>query len=113
MVLNSGNLNRWIRVQRKNTIPDGAGGFIGQWDVFGAPMRAQRRDVSDGERHRSSGWQSHRVVRFTVRANSFTNEIAHTDRILHEGVFYSIDGIKEVPPGRSFIEITAISGKVE
>ncbi len=107
MGVNSGELNRRIQMQRLVKIPDGRGGVDEVWSDLGSPLSARRLDVSDKERRSGGGWDNLLVSRFVVRATSFTTSIRRTDRLVHEGTIFDIDGIKEVPPGRAFLEITA------
>ena len=50
------------------------------------------------------------MTRFIIRATAFGRSIARSDRLLHDGIMFEIDGIKEVPDSRAFLEITAKSG---
>ncbi|PRY25282.1 head-tail adaptor [Aliiruegeria haliotis] len=107
MVLNSGSLNRRIQIQRATQTPDGYGGFDNEWNDFGPAIFARRRDVSDAERLSAGAWDNKLVTRFIIRATAFGRSIARYDRLVHEGVTFEIDGIKEVPDNRGFLEITA------
>ncbi|WP_306043859.1 phage head closure protein [Mameliella sp. MMSF_3455] len=110
MGLNAGSLNRRIQIKRfTETGRDAYGGRIGDWQDFETPVAARRRDVSDAERLSAAAWDNKLVVRFVIRATSFGKSIERTDMILHEGIAYEIDGIKEVPDSRGFLEITAIT----
>lgn len=110
--MNAGQLNRRIQLRRATYTENGVGEMIPTWHDHGAPVFARRRDVSDAERMQAGAWDNLLVVRFVVRATVFARDIRRTDRLEHEGVTYRIDGIKEVPPGRAFLEITAITGEV-
>jgi len=107
MVLNAGRLNRRIQVQRATETPDAFGGPQITWADHGAPIFARRRDVSDAERISAGKWDNKLVTRFTVRSTAFSRDIRRTDRLVHEGITFEIDGIKEVPDSRAFLEITA------
>lgn len=110
MVLNAGSLSRRIQIKRfVQTGVDGFGSPVGDWEDLGTPIFARRRDVSDAERLRASAWDNQLVVRFVIRATSFAKGIRRDDMIAHEGVPYGIDGIKEVPDTRGFLELTAIT----
>lgn len=106
--MNAGQLDRRIQVQRATQTPDGYGGFTSEWADHGAPQPARRRDVSDAERMNAGAWDNKLVTRFVIRASAFGRGIRRYDRIVHEGVTFEIDGIKEVPgQRRGFLEITA------
>lgn len=109
MGLTSENLNRRVQVQRATETPDGFGGVDLTWNDHGAAIFAQRRDVSDAERNRAAKWDNELVTRFTVRATIFARSIRRTDRLVHDGLTFEIDGIKEVPGTRAFLEITAVT----
>ncbi|MCT4610973.1 MAG: head-tail adaptor protein [Pelagimonas sp.] len=111
MVLNAGSLDRRIQILRfhETGVPS-LGGPKGEWRAFGPVIFAQRRDVSDGERLSAGAWGNSLVTRFVIRATAFGRSIVRMDRINHEGATYEIDGIKEVPGVRGFLEITAKSG---
>ncbi|SFN46666.1 phage head-tail adaptor, putative, SPP1 family [Roseovarius lutimaris] len=111
MVLNAGSLNRRIQLKRATTTQDGFGGTIYEWHDHGPPIFARRRDVSDAERLSAAAWDNKLVVRFVIRSTSFSRGLKRTDMIAHEGVPYGIDGIKEVPDNRGFLEITAITSE--
>lgn len=112
MVLNSGSLNRRIQIQRATKTPDGYGGFENEWNDHGPAIFARRRDVSDAERLSAGAWDNKLVTRFIIRATAFGRGIYRYDRIIHEGVTYEIDGIKEVPDNRGFLEITAQTDEI-
>jgi len=63
--------------------------------------------VAPAERMNAAEWDNVLVTRFVIRATAFGRSIRRTDRIFHEGITYGIDGIKEVPDNRGFLEITA------
>lgn len=107
MVLNAGDLNRRIQIQRATQTPDGFGGFNSVWTDHGPAIFARRRDVSDAERVSAARWDNKLVTRFIIRASAFGRGIRRTDRLTHEGITFEIDGIKEVPGNRGFLEITA------
>ena len=107
MGMNAGDLRRRIQIQRATRTDDGAGNLVPAWSDFGPPIAAARRDISDSERMMAGRWDNNLVTRFTVRANAFAKGIRRDDRILHDGLTFEIDGIKEVPPGTMFLEITA------
>jgi len=108
MVLNAGSLSRRIQIRRYNeTGRDGFGNPVGEWEDFGPVIFARRRDVSDAERLSAGAWGNKLVTRFIIRATAFGRSIARYDRLVHEGITYGIDGIKEVPDDRGFLEITA------
>lgn len=112
MVLNAGSLTRRIQIQRATTTPDGYGGFDYEWNDYGPAIFARRRDVSDAERLSAGAWDNKLVTRFVIRATAFGRGIKRTDRLTHEGVTFEIDGIKEVPDSRAFLEITAETSEV-
>lgn len=109
MALNAASLTRRIQVQRVIQASNGGGGFTSIWVNHGAALYARRLDVSDAERMSGGKWGNKLVTRFVVRADAQAREIRHTDRLNHEGLIFAVDGIKEMPGNRAFLEITAWS----
>lgn len=113
MVLNAGNLNRRIQIKRFiQSERDQLGNTSGNWQDHGTPIFARRLDVADAERMRANAWDNQLVVRFVIRATAFAKGIKRSDMIAHEGVAFGIDGIKEVPGPRGFLEITALTSDI-
>ncbi|WP_078604887.1 head-tail adaptor protein [Thioclava sediminum] len=107
MVLNAGSLSRRIQVQREIQVT-GPGGVVStEWEDFGPTLFARRRDMSDAERVVAAHWENRLVSRFVIRDSAFARSIRRADRLMHEGMAYEIDGIKELPFDRAFLEITA------
>ena len=77
-----------------------------EWNTYGFPIWASRKDVSDGERYRGGEVNAQLTARFQVRWSQFTATITPKDRIECEGRMYDIVGIKEVGR-REGREITA------
>lgn len=112
MGMNAGQLDRRIQVQRfTETGTSALNSPLEDWADLGAPIAAQRRDLSDAERESAGKWDNALVTRFVVRASPFTRAIRRTDRLVHDGLTFEITGIKEVPPGRAFLEITALTSE--
>ena len=110
--MNAGSLNRRIQIKRfVQAELDPFGGFTGNWQNHGSRLFARRRDVSDAERMSAGALDNNLVTRFVVRSTAFSRGIKRTDMIEHEGVPYGIDGIKEIPDRRGFLEITAITSE--
>ncbi|WP_151720481.1 phage head completion protein [Gemmobacter serpentinus] len=101
------NLDRLVQFQRRVGV-NGPYGYEYSWHDHGAPIRAARHDVSDGERA-VAGWiESTLVSRFTVRSSAFTRDLTPIDQLTHDGLTWDIQGIKEAWLGRfRFLEITA------
>ena len=107
-------LDRRVQFRRAALVTDGFGTRLA-WndanpaaDNHGAPVWAEKADISDGERWRAGEVQAHVTTRFKVRCSAFAAGITPKDRLVCEGLTYDIHGIKE-PPGtrRQWIEITA------
>ncbi|WP_299677460.1 head-tail adaptor protein [uncultured Roseobacter sp.] len=107
MVLNAGSLTRRIQIQRALMTDTASGVVEYAWTDLGQPIFARRRDISDSERLSAGRWENKLVSRFVIRATAFGRSIRRTDRLVHEGIIFEIDGIKEVPDSRAFLEITA------
>ncbi|WP_321830667.1 head-tail adaptor protein [Thalassovita sp.] len=113
MVLNAGHLNRRIQIQRATSTRDSFGGTEREWRDYGPTISARRQDLSDSARVIAGLLGNKLVTRFTIRATTFARGISRSDRLVHEGLTFEIDGIKEVSGHRRFIEITAKSDQVQ
>jgi head-tail adaptor len=71
-------------------------------------IRAQKTDVSDGEKSRSGQDVAWMMARFVVRLNPFTASLTPAHRLLCGGRDYEILGIKETEERRRWLEITAV-----
>lgn len=100
----AGTLDRRLQVMRAALVDDGYA-RIEQFQAYGQPIRAARRDVSDGERIRAEQVGSTITTRFIVRRNSFTLTLTVKDRLICDGAEFAITGIKEL--GREGFELTA------
>lgn len=107
MVLNASHLNRRIQILRDVGTEDNGYSHVMDWQPHGGPIYARRRDVSDQEKMLGGIIVSRLVARFVIRDTAFSRDICTLDRLDHDGQTFAITGIKEVPPGRAFLEITA------
>ncbi|WP_132534611.1 head-tail adaptor protein [Rhizobium sp. PP-F2F-G48] len=110
MALNTALLDRRITIQRATFIRNEFNEEELTWSKI-SDLWARRRDASDSQKiEMMAAGQvgSFRVSRFTVRSSSLTRSITPVDRVLHDGVIWQINGVKELDEGRHrFIEITA------
>ncbi|WP_353474788.1 head-tail adaptor protein [Salipiger sp. H15] len=98
-------LDREVQVLRRVTGDDGFTSELGDFAALGAPVRAKRTDVSDGERWRAGEVAASIMSRFLVRWSPFTAGITPKDRLTCDGLEFDIVGLKEVKR-RHWIEIT-------
>ncbi|KFB10336.1 phage head closure protein [Nitratireductor basaltis] len=107
MSISAGKLDRKITIQRFTETTNEYNEPIQTWADF-ISVRAQRKDVSDGEKFAAGQVGSTLMARFTTRSSEQSRTIKPTDRISHEGAIWQIIGLKEAGEGRRrFIEITA------
>lgn len=100
-----GNLDRHVQFLRARIVDDGfTDGEV--FDLHGAPVRAARRDVSDGEKLRAGELMAEIMARFTIRSSDFSREITAKDRLQSGGLTWDIVGMKQLDRGR-WLEITA------
>ncbi|WP_010140292.1 head-tail adaptor protein [Oceanicola sp. S124] len=109
MDVNAAALRRQIQITRSVEIGHDGLQQTFEWQPFGPTLRASRTDVSDAEKMHAWGQEHLLVSRFVVRATAFTRSIQHTDRLVCDGRTFVLDGIKEVPGRRPFLELTARS----
>ncbi|MBR9763864.1 MAG: head-tail adaptor protein [Rhodobacteraceae bacterium] len=109
MDVNAASLRRQIQITRAVATGREGGVTVYDWEPYGSTLRASRTDVSDAEKMHAWGQEHLLVSRFVVRATAFTRSIQHTDRLVCDGRTFVLDGIKEVPGRRPFLELTARS----
>lgn len=111
--MTAGKLDRLIQFRRGRMVDDGYTSSL-RWDTdnpendnHGPMMHAAKHDASDAERWRASEVQATITTRFTMRWSVFTRDISPKDRLVCEGLEYSITGIKETKGRRQWLEISA------
>lgn len=102
----AGHLDRRVQFRRATLADDGFG-MSETWTDHGAPIWAQKVDVSDGEKFRAGQVQAQITTRFMVRWSRFSAGLTPKDRLVCDGVAYDVTGIKESGARRTFFEITA------
>lgn len=110
MTVHASQLDRRITLQRASKVLNAFNEEISTWQDL-STVWARRRDASDSQKIEllaAGQVGSFRVSRFTVRSSILIRSITPVDRILHDGVVWQINGVKELDEGRHrFIEITA------
>lgn len=109
--ISAGNLDRTIEIERKTA---GAKNSFGEaaetWATY-FTCRAMRQDMRDAEKVQSDRPQSSLMSRFLVRSSSETRSVTNADRLVHDGMTWQIEGVKQSSQGGRdrFLEITAIA----
>lgn len=110
MSVNASQLDRRITLQRASKVANEFNEEISNWQDL-TKVWARRRDASDSQKIEllaAGQVGSFQVSRFTVRSSTLTRSITPVDRMLHDGLVWQINGVKELDVGRHrFIEITA------
>ncbi|KQS87365.1 hypothetical protein ASG58_01465 [Rhizobium sp. Leaf383] len=108
--MNASQLDRKVTFQRVEKVVDSFNEEVETWSDL-ATVWARRRDASDSQKIEmlaAGQVGSFRVSRFTVRSSTLARSVTPVDRLLHDGVVWQINGVKELDEGRHrFIEITA------
>lgn len=104
--MNPGKLDRRIQFLRASVTDDGLS-KVETFAPHGAPVWANKVELSDGERWRAGEVAAHVTARFVVRWSSFTAGLTPKDRLTCDGRTYDIAGIKEGQGRRQWFEITA------
>lgn len=105
MANGAGKLDRTIQF-RRYTLTDDGFAQVEAWADHGAPVRASKLDISDGERMAAGEVSAALTARFHVRSSAFTRALTPKDAIAYNGETFDIFGIKEI--GRNNrLEITA------
>ncbi|MBQ2263261.1 MAG: head-tail adaptor protein [Loktanella sp.] len=106
-------LDRLIQFQRASVTDAGFGPVEGEFANHGAPVWAERSDVSDGEKSRAGIVEASLMSRFKIRYSDFAADLTPADRLVTEGVTMNITGIKEITETggrrlrREWLEISA------
>lgn len=107
----AGAFDRRVTVERRRLERTALNEPRDAWDEVGT-FWARRRDQSDAERLAAGREVSSPVTRFTLRASPASRAIMASDRIVHDGHAWDIEGIKEMAvPARRYIEVTARRGE--
>lgn len=104
-MLNAGDLDRRLKLQRAINIANSLNEDIPTWTTL-ATVWASKRDVSDGERVAAAEVAAHITTRFRVRYGSIAKTLTAADRVMCDGLVYEISAVKELG-FREGIEITA------
>jgi len=103
--MTSGKLDRKIQFQRFLPVDDGYS-IVEAWADHGGVVRAQKKDLSDGERWRADEVSAGVTTRFLIRSSTFTRDITPKDRLVCAGVTFEISGIKEGKGRNQWLELT-------
>lgn len=95
----SGRYDRQIQFQRR-TVAETSFGASEEWNNFGPRYWCHVREINTTEADGGGQVQATIVTRFIVRHDSFTVAMTPVDRIVYEGVTYTITGRREVPGDR-------------
>jgi len=101
-----GMLRHTVTIQRKQTAPDGAGGFSVQW-VDLHTIKAHMRAVSGNERLQFERLQANVRVRMICR---YLADIREADRVIFEGKAHQIRYIDDVEYRKRWLEIDLEEG---
>ena len=102
----AGNLDRRVVIERATYSPNAFNEPVPAWSTY-ATLWAGRKDVSDGEKMAAGQVGAFLQSRFVVRFSTTTKAIRPTDRLVYDGGYWNITGIKETADGRNrFLEIT-------
>lgn len=104
----AGDLDRRITIERATTTYNALNEPVETWGDY-LTVWAKREDVGDGEKFASGQVGSSLRSRFIIRSSVASRTVTPVDRLVHDGVTWSIHGIKETKEGRRrFLEITAV-----
>jgi SPP1 family predicted phage head-tail adaptor len=105
--LSAGSLDRKITIQRFTSTVNEYNEPVQVWTDF-ISYRAQRKDVSDGEKYAAGAIGSSLRSRFIIRSTVDSRTVTPVDRLVHDGFTWNILGVKQSDQARDrFIEITA------
>jgi SPP1 family predicted phage head-tail adaptor len=105
MVLNAGDLDRRITIQRATETRDAFNNPIPSWSAL-ATLWASKEDVRDSERLAAQELGADITTRFRIRWSELAETISPLDRILFGDRIFEIVAVKEISR-REGIEISA------
>lgn len=104
-MLNAGDLDRRITIQRNSPTKDAFGASKDNWADL-ATVWAKKIEVSDAERTRAAETAAIITTRFQVRWWSLVSDLNPKDRVLYGTLTYDIVAVKELGR-REGLEISA------
>ena len=94
-MLNAGDLDRRIVLQRATTAPNGLGEPVETWSDL-ATVWASKRDMTDVERLRASEIGEVLTTRFMIRYSRQVADVDGRDRVLFDGLTYNVTGVRRL-----------------
>ena len=104
--ITAGMLRHKIAIERKQTTPDGVGGFTTAWTPIATP-RAHVKDASGTERIQFERINAQARTRFTVR---YRSDVRESDRIVFRDVAYNIRHLDNLEYRNRWLVIDADRG---
>jgi head-tail adaptor len=98
-------LDRRVQFYRAAMVDDGFQ-MVEAFAPYGESVPANRADVSTREAMEAAQVQANLSTRFTVRSSDFSRGITPKDKIACEGLYYDIQGLRQLDRKR-WLEITA------
>lgn len=103
--MTAGRRDQLISLERATVEQDSYGEEVSTWAEIGTEFAAVYYGRGD-ERRQAAMEQGSQAATFKLLSNTLTRSLTLTDRIVHEGANYDIEGI--APMERGYIEITAV-----
>lgn len=104
--ITAGKLRRSITIQRKDSVPDGAGGWETDW-VDRATVRAMLKPLSGRERMEYERLQATVSYRCVIR---YREDLLASDRVLYNGKAYAIRYFFDIEERRKWLELALEEG---
>ena len=104
--ITAGKLRRSITIQRKVSVPDGAGGWETDWETR-ANVRAMLKPLSGRERMEYERLQATVSYRCVIR---FRDDLLASDRVLYNGKAYAIRYFFDIEERRKWLELALEEG---
>lgn len=101
-------LDRKVTLLRATTAPNAFNEPVETWAPLAENIRAERADVSDGERFSSAELAAQISTRFRIRYAATWANLSPRDRLTCEGRTFNIVGVKQIDRRRG-LEISAIA----
>ena len=104
--INPCQLRQTITIQRKDSVPDGAGGWTTDW-VDRATVRAMVKPLSGRERMEYERIQATVRYRCVIR---FRDDLLASDRVVYKGRAYMIRYFFDIEERRRWLELALEDG---
>lgn len=107
MTFRPGEMDQLIDIERETIAADGAGGGVSTWKKVQTGLWAHARPQTAREKQAHNTVEAHAMYLFVVRQEA---DVAENDRIVWDGDYYNVRGIKTRGGRNLYVQIEAERG---